>query len=140
MARSRFSGFNEQLIADFRAHGGKATSGPFVGRDLLLLTTKGAKSGTKRTTPVVFTRDADRYVIVGSKGGAPTHPAWYHNLRAHPVVTIEVGDHTLTARATPAQGAERRRLYDQHAAKFPAFADYERRTMRQIPVIVLEPE
>ncbi|OLC52758.1 MAG: cell entry protein [Chloroflexi bacterium 13_1_40CM_4_68_4] len=140
MAGSRFEGFNDRLMADFRAHRGKVTSGPFVGRDLLLLTTKGAKSGRERTTPLAYTRDGKRYVVVASKGGAPTNPAWYHNLRAHPAVTIEVGDKTLKAKATPLTGAERRRLYDQHAVKLPAFSDYEKRTKRQIPVIVLDPE
>jgi deazaflavin-dependent oxidoreductase (nitroreductase family) len=128
------------MIADFRAHGGRTTSGPFVGRDLLLLTTKGAKSGQVRTTPLVYSRDGVRYVIVASKGGAPTNPGWYHNLRAHPRVTIEVGSEKLNVRARDAEGSERRRLYDQHAARMPAFAEYERRTRRQIPVIILEPE
>jgi deazaflavin-dependent oxidoreductase (nitroreductase family) len=88
----------------------------------------------------VYSRDGKRYVIVASKGGAPTNPGWYHNLRAHPVVTIEVGDKKLKVRATPAEGAERRRLYDKHAVTLPAFKEYEKRTKRQIPLIVLDPE
>lgn len=138
MARS-WGDFNERIIADFRAHGGKASSGPFAGRDLLLLTTQGAKTGLERTSPVVYTRDRDRYVIVASKGGASTNPGWFHNLRAHPVVTIEVGPERLKARATVAAGTERRRLYDLHAEKMPVFKEYERRTTRQIPVVILEP-
>ena len=85
-----FQDFNRDLIKDLRANG-KATSGPFFGRDVLILTTKGAKSGDVRDNPLVYTRDGDHLVIVASKGGAPTHPAWYHNLVKHPEVTVEVG-------------------------------------------------
>ena len=131
--------WNRGLIEDFRAHGGKVTKGPFVGRDVLLLTTKGAKSGAERTNPVVFTRDGDALVIVASKGGAPTNPAWFHNLRANPVVTVELGGEKFKARATPTQPeSERRRLYDAHAAINPGFKDYEKKTTRRIPVIRLE--
>jgi deazaflavin-dependent oxidoreductase (nitroreductase family) len=135
---NRWTSFNDALIADFRAHGGQASSGPFVGRPLLLLTTVGARSGQSRTTPLVYTRDGERYVVIASKGGAPTNPAWYHNLRAHPTVTIEVGEERFDADASVAEGAERRRLYDQHAALMPGFADYERRTDRIIPVVTLD--
>ncbi len=83
--------FNQSIIADFRAHGGKVTMDPFVGAPMLLLTTTGAKSGQPRTSPLVYARDGDRYVIFASKGGAPTNPDWYHNLVAHPTVTVEVG-------------------------------------------------
>ena len=131
-------GFNDGLIADFRAHGGQATSGPFVGRPLLLLTTEGARTGSVRTVPLVYTRDGDRYVVIASKGGAPTHPAWYHNLVAHPVVGVEVGDEQFEAGASVVDGAERRRLYDQHATMMPAFAGYELKTSRVIPVITLD--
>lgn len=131
-------GFNEGLIEDFRANG-KVTKGPFVGRDVLLLTTKGAKSGVERTSPIVFSQDGDRLVIVASKGGAPTNPGWYHNLRKHPVVTIELGGERFAARANVARPeSERRRLYDQHSVKNPGFRDYEKRTTRRIPVITLE--
>src|ERR1700719_4062655 len=81
----------QEPIADLRTNHGKATSGPFMGRDVLILTTKGARSGETRETPLVYTRDGNHYVIVASKGGAPTHPNWYHNLRKHPEVTVEVG-------------------------------------------------
>jgi deazaflavin-dependent oxidoreductase (nitroreductase family) len=131
------SSFNDDLMADFRAHGGKASSGPFLGRPLLLLTTVGARSGESRTVPLVYTRDGERYVIIASKGGAPTHPAWYHNLLAHPTVTLEVGEETFKADAGVAEGAERRRLYDAQAAMMPAFAGYELKTDRVIPVITL---
>ena len=89
-AVSSFHDFNRNLIDDLRAHGGKATSGPFLGRDVLILTTKGAKSGEKRENPLVYTRRGDHYVIVASKGGAPTHPSWYHNLLEHPDVTVHL--------------------------------------------------
>jgi deazaflavin-dependent oxidoreductase (nitroreductase family) len=131
--------FNDDLIAHFRKNRGVVTEGPFAGRDLLVLTTTGAKSGKPRTHPLVYTRDGGRYVIIASKGGAPTHPAWYHNLRAHPVVIVEVGSEEFRAKATPvARGPERRRLYDQHAAINPGFKTYEQKTDRVIPAILLE--
>ena len=131
-----FSNYNQRVIDEFRANGGVVTTHAF--RDsLLLLTTTGAKSGRQHTTPVAFTRDGDRYIIIASKGGAPTHPAWYHNLVAHPEVTVEVGGEQFQARASVAEGAERKRLYDQMAAKMPGFAEYQRNTARQIPVVVL---
>lgn len=138
MASARPRGFNDRLIDDFRAHDGQITSGPFTGRSLLLLTTTGAKTGEVRTNPLAYSRDGDRFVIVASKGGAPRNPDWFHNLRAHPEVTVELGPEKFRARATVADDAERRRLYDQHAAKMPAFADYEKKTARKIPVVVLE--
>lgn len=139
MASSTYSSFNEALIQDFRAHGGKATSGPFVGRQLLLLTTTGARTGEQRTSPLVYSSDGDRYVVAASKGGAPTNPAWYANLVANPDVTVEVGGETFKARATALTvGAERDRLYAQHALGYPAFLDYQQRTSRVIPVVVLE--
>lgn len=128
----------EALIADFRANGGQVTSGPFAGRPVLLLTTTGAQSGEPRLAPLVYSRDGDHYVIVASKGGAPTHPAWYHNLVAHPVVTVEVGGEAFEARARVTEGAERHRLFAQRIATSPNFADYQRRTARVIPVVVLE--
>ena len=138
MANARPGGWNDSIIAQFRANGGQMTSGPFTGRTLLLLTTKGAKTSVERTSPLVYSRDGERFVIVASKGGAPTHPAWYHNLRAHPEVTLEVGKEKFRARASVATAAERRRLYDKHAERMPAFWDYEKRTTRKIPVVVLE--
>ncbi|MDQ6682138.1 MAG: nitroreductase family deazaflavin-dependent oxidoreductase [Chloroflexota bacterium] len=130
--------FNRTLVEDFRSHRGHASSGPFVGRDLLLLTTTGARTNEERTIPLVYTRDGSRYVIIASKGGSPTHPAWYLNILVHPEVRIEVGMEAFRARATVAQGAERRRLYNQHATSNPSFWDYERRTTREIPVITVE--
>jgi deazaflavin-dependent oxidoreductase (nitroreductase family) len=138
MADARPRSFNERLIDDFRAHNGRITSGPFAGGSLLLLTTRGAKTREDRTNPLAYSRDGDRFVVVASKGGAPTNPDWYHNLRTHPEVTVEVGPEKFRARATITEGAERRRLFDHHAAKMPAFADYEKKTTRKIPVVVLE--
>lgn len=133
-----FSDFNRGLIADLRAHGGKPTGGPFQGRDVLILTTKGAKSGEVRENPLVYHRDKGHYVIVASKGGAPTHPSWFHNLRAHPTVTVEVLGEKFQAKAHIPQGEEYERLYQQHAGINPGFREYRTRTTRQIPVVVLE--
>jgi deazaflavin-dependent oxidoreductase (nitroreductase family) len=132
-----FQDFNRDLIKDLRTNG-KATSGPFLGRDVLILTTKGAKSGDVRETPLVYTRDGDHYVIIASKGGAPTHPSWYHNLVKHPEVTVEVGKDEFKARAHVPQGDEYERLYVQHADINPQFHEYRKKTTRKIPVIVLE--
>ena len=129
--------FNQALIDEYRANGGQVT-GAFANRPLLLLTTTGARSGQPRTSPLVYTTDGDRLVIVASKGGAPTNPDWYHNLVRHPDVTVELGRERFRARATIAQGAERDRLFNQHAAQMPAFAEYQTRTARRIPVVVLE--
>ncbi len=129
--------YNQQIIDEFRSHQGKV-SGSFAGSDMLLLTTQGAKSGKETTTPLVYSKDNGRYVIVASKGGAPTNPAWYHNLVAHPEVTIEVGTQKLKVRAVPVTGEERTRLYDQHANQYPSFKEYQARTTRTIPVFVLE--
>jgi deazaflavin-dependent oxidoreductase (nitroreductase family) len=129
--------FNETLIADLRAHDGQATSGPFLGRPVLILTTTGAKSGERRESPLAYTRDGDDIVIVASMGGAPRNPAWYHNLVANPRVTVELGGETFQADARVTDPEERRRLYDRHAEVFPGFRDYEAKTSRTIPVIVL---
>jgi deazaflavin-dependent oxidoreductase (nitroreductase family) len=129
--------FNQALIEEFRANGGKV-AGPFAGSPLLLLTTTGAKSGRQYTTPVVFTTDGDRFVIIASKGGAPENPDWYHNLVANPHARIELPDETVEVRATVAEGEERERLYRQQAELMPGFDEYERKTTRRIPVLVLE--
>ena len=136
--RAAFAAMTKALITDFRANSGQVTSGPFAGRPVLLLTTRGAKSGQPRLAPVVYSRDGDYYVIVASKGGAPTHPAWYHNLLANPVVTVEVGGETFEGRARVTEGAERDRLFAQRAATNPNFAEYQKKTTRVIPVVVLE--
>jgi deazaflavin-dependent oxidoreductase (nitroreductase family) len=135
---SSYGDFNKNLITDLREHHGKATSGPFVGRNVLILTTKGAKSGETRETPLVYTLDGEKIVIIASKGGAPTHPSWYHNLSKHPEVTLEVGDEKFKARAHVIDGDEYERLYLHHANANPGFHEYRTKTTRKIPVIQLE--
>ncbi len=135
---SRSGGFNDGVIEDFRAHHGQITKGPFAGRSLLLITTRGAKTGRERTNPLAYTRDGDNIFVIASQGGAPTNPDWYRNLRANPRVTVEVGPERFEAKARVAEGAERRRLYDLQASRMPAFKEYEKRTTREIPVVVLE--
>ena len=128
--------FNRNLIAEFRENDGKV-SGMFANAPLMLLTTTG-KSGQPRTVPLVHTRDGDRIVAIASKGGAPTNPDWYHNLVAHPSVTIELPGETFEARARVAEGAERDRLFAAQAALMPGFAEYETKTTRKIPVVIFE--
>lgn len=134
---SDYQAFNRALIAEFRANEGKV-GGQFAGRPLLLLSTTGARSGQIRTSPLAYTTDGERYVIIASKGGAPTHPDWYHNLVANPIVTVEVGTEQFEARATITEGEERTRLFNQMAEQMPGFAEYQRKAERQIPVVVLE--
>jgi len=134
---------NIDVIEQFRNNDGKIESGMFKGARLLLLTTTGAKSGQTRVNPLAFTRDGDNYVVIASKGGSPTHPDWYRNVVANPAVRVEAnttdGVKDFPARARVAQGAERQRLFDAQAAIMPGFAEYQRKTAREIPVIVLEP-
>lgn len=138
MPEDELDPFTRGLIADLREHDGVVTSGPMAGRQLMILTTTGAKTGKQRTTIVTYTRDGDRYVIAGTKSGAPTHPAWYRNLLVDPNVTVEAGGETFPARATVTEGDERARLWDRHAAERPEFRDYPGMTDRVIPVIVLD--
>jgi deazaflavin-dependent oxidoreductase (nitroreductase family) len=126
--------YNQTVIERFRANGGKVSGWD----NLLLLTTTGAKSGQPRTAPVAYSTDGDRLVVIASKGGAPTNPDWYHNLVTNPIVSVELGTEQFQARATVATGQERERLYAQHAALMPGFAEYQRRTTRQIPVVTFE--
>jgi deazaflavin-dependent oxidoreductase (nitroreductase family) len=134
---STINDFNRTVIDEFRANDGKVT-GPFEGAPLLLLTTTGAKTGNQHTSPVVYLRDGDRILVFGSKAGAPTHPAWYHNLVANPTVTVELPGDRFEARAVVLEGEERDRLFDRQKAKMPGFADYESKTSRRIPVVALE--
>jgi deazaflavin-dependent oxidoreductase (nitroreductase family) len=130
--------FNAKIIEEFHANEGRV-GGMFEGLPLLLLHHTGARSGESRVNPLAYQYDSGRYVIFASKGGAPSHPAWYHNLKAHPNVTIEVGTETIDAMASEASGEERERLYHTQAERVPQFADYEQKTDRVIPVIVLTP-
>jgi deazaflavin-dependent oxidoreductase (nitroreductase family) len=135
-----YNDFNRNLIADLRANGGKASGGPFKGGQILILTTKGAKSGEPREQPLAYSQDDGLHVVLASKGGAPTHPAWYHNLVKHPIVTVEVEGETFKAKANVVEDHEEyERLYAQHAAIMPGFNEYRQKTSRKIPVIVLEP-
>ena len=133
------SDFNTQVIEEFRANGGKA-GGMFEGMPLVLVHNVGAKSGKEYVTPLVYLADGDDVVIFASKAGAPENPGWYHNLKAEPNVSIEVGDQKLDALATEATGDERDRLYSAQEAAQPQFAEYATKTDRKIPVIVLSPK
>ncbi len=128
--------FNEKLIDEFRANGGEVT-GMFAGRPLLLLTSTGAKTGKSRTTPLVYSKDGDRLVIIASMGGAPKHPAWFLNISANADVVIEVGTEKFNARALTAEEPERGRLFAQQAEMMPAFNEYKEKTTRVIPVVTL---
>ncbi|MEV0591613.1 nitroreductase family deazaflavin-dependent oxidoreductase [Nonomuraea cavernae] len=129
--------FNQQIIDEFRANEGRV-GGMFEGSPLVLLTTKGARSGRPATTPVMYLRDGDKTVVIASNAGADNHPAWYHNLRANPRVTAEIGTETFEAEAVVIEGAERDRLYARMVEIAPGFADYEAKTTRRIPVVSLE--
>ena len=129
--------FNSQVIEEFRANGGKV-GGMFAGAPMLLLHHTGAKSGQERITPLVYLDDNGRYVIFASKAGAPTNPAWYHNLLAHPETSIEVGSETLPVIAEEVTGEARQRLFDIQVQRNPGFADYQEKAGdRIIPVIAL---
>jgi len=131
--------FNTRIIEEFRANAGRV-GGPFEGGTLLLLHTDGAKSGEHHVTPVVYLEDGDRYVIFASKAGAPTNPGWYHNLKAHPDLHVEVGDATIEVTAEELSGEERQRLYDTVVELMPQFAEYQANTSRVIPIIALTPK
>jgi deazaflavin-dependent oxidoreductase (nitroreductase family) len=131
------SDWNKRIIKEFRANEGKV-GGNFENMTLLLLHTIGAKSGLSRLNPAAYTKDGDRLVIIASKGGADTHPDWYHNVVANPNVTIEVGKEKYDAVATVEEEPERTRLYDQMAARYPGFEEYRQKTSRVIPVITLK--
>ena len=133
---SEWNDFNRRVISEFRANQGKV-SGQLANMPVLLLTMTGARSGRTLTTPLVYTTDGDRLVVIASFAGAPTHPAWYHNLLAHPEATVEVGSERFRVRAAVTAGEERQRLFDRHAEQMPIFAEYKKKTTRQIPVLVL---
>ncbi len=128
--------WNSKIIAEFRANDGKV-GGQFEGAPLLLLTTRGRRSGTERTNPVMYLGDGDRLLVFASKAGAPTHPDWYLNLLAHPEVTVEVGTRTFRATAVALAGEERDRMYAEQARRYPGFAEYQSKTDRVIPVVAL---
>jgi len=129
--------FNKKVIDEFRSSGGNV-GGQFAGAPMIIVTHSGAKSGKSYTTPLVYSKDGDRYVIIASKAGAPNNPSWYHNLVAHPEVTLEIGAEKFKARAKEVKGEERDRLFAAQAKMMPQFNDYAKKTARKIPVFVLE--
>jgi len=130
--------WNKGIIEEFRANQGKV-GGMFEGVPILLLHHTGAKSGKVRVNPLAYQASGDRLAVFASKGGAPTNPDWFHNLKANPRATVEVGTETRDVRARVAEGEERDRIWSEQKELMPGFADYEKRTTRQIPVIILEP-
>ena len=133
------SDWNKKIIDEFRSNEGRV-SGHFEGKTLLLLHTIGAKSGQERINPTAYVKDGDRYVVIASKGGAPTNPDWYFNLTANPQATVEVGTETFQVRAEIAEEPEQTRLYNKMVEMMPGFDDYRRKTTRVIPVFVLTPQ
>ncbi len=125
---------NEGVIEEFRANGGKVKGWA----PLILLTTTGAKTGQRRIIPLMYVSDGDRVLAIASKGGSPKHPLWYHNLLAHPEVTVEVGSEKFDATARVLTGEERERAFARAAEVFPPYAGYQKKTPREIPVIALE--
>jgi len=130
-----FGSINRAL---YRATGGKA-GGKFKGAPVLLLTTTGRKTGKPRTMPLLYTEDGSNLVLIASEGGAPRHPAWFVNLKANPQVDAEIGRNRRAYTAREAEGDERTRLWAKMAAMYPPYDDYQRKTTRRIPVVVLEP-
>ncbi|MFD6161169.1 nitroreductase family deazaflavin-dependent oxidoreductase [Nocardia sp. NPDC060256] len=128
--------FNEQVIDEFRANAGKV-GGMFEGAPMVLITTTGAKSGRSITNPLVYLSDGDRVVLIASNGGNDKHPAWYHNLRANPDLTVEIGTERYAAKADIVSGTERDTLYAKMVEIMPGFAEYEAKTSRVIPVFAV---
>jgi deazaflavin-dependent oxidoreductase (nitroreductase family) len=130
--------FNQTIITEFRANHG-VVGGGFAGASVVLLSTTGAKSGQIRINPLVCLPGGDGTIhVFASKGGAPSNPDWYYNLKAHPEVTVEFGDQRYAATATEVTGDERDRLYAEQAKRMPGFAEYQEKTDRVIPVIALQ--
>jgi len=128
---------NQPIIAEFRANAGKV-GGPFADTPLLLLNTVGASSGQARTNPLAYLEDGGRIVVFAANGGRDQHPAWYYNVLAHPLVTVELGSAQFQARALVAEEPERTRLYARMVLHNPGFAEFERNTSRNIPAVILE--
>ena len=133
------SDWNAGVIVEFRKNRGKV-GGQFEGAPLLLINHTGARTGKARTNPVMYLKDGHRYLVFASKGGADTNPDWYHNLKKHPEVRIEVGDERIDATAEEITGAERDRLFAKQASLYPQFAQYQRKTKRTIPIIAFTPK
>lgn len=131
------SDWNDKIISEFRANQGRV-GGPFEGAPLLLLHSTGAKSGKERVNPMMYQAVGDGFAVFASKSGADTNPDWYHNLRAHPDARIEVGAETLEVTARVLEPEERQPIWDEQKARYPGFADYETKTVRVIPVVMLD--
>lgn len=131
--------YNQRIIDEFHANEGKV-GGPFEGATMLLLTHKGAKTGTERTNPLAYIEEDGRYFVFGSKGGASTNPDWYHNLRANPDATVEIGTQRCDVTAEVLTGEERDRVWARNVRERPTFGEYEKRTSRKIPVVALKPK
>jgi deazaflavin-dependent oxidoreductase (nitroreductase family) len=131
------SDWNAKIIDEFRANAGKV-GGPFEGAPVLILHTRGAKTGQERVNPVVYQPVGDALAVFASKSGAPTNPDWYHNLKANPDVKVEVGTDTINARARILDDDEREPIWEKQKQLMPGFAEYEQKTSRQIPVVLLE--
>ncbi len=129
--------WNARIIEEFRANGGRV-GGQFEGAPMLLLHTTGARSGQERVNPMMYLDFEGRRFVFASKAGADTHPDWFHNLVAHPEVSVEAGTGTYRARAVPLAGAERDRVYAEQANRYPGFAEYAAKTSRVIPVVELQ--
>lgn len=136
MTQQSINDWNRQIIEEFRANGGKV-SGQFAGVPLLLLTTTGTKSGQPRIAPLAYLNEGGHIYIFAAKGGAPTNPDWYHNLVAHPDVTVEIGTERFAAKAVELQGEERDRVFALQIQRNPVVATYQEKTTRKIPVIEL---
>ena len=131
--------YGQEHVRKYRETGGAVGHIWKEGSTVLLLTTTGRKTGRLTTTPLIYARDGDNYVVVASQGGAPKHPGWYRNLVKTPEVEIQVEDETFFARARTAEGEERERLWAKANEVWPHYAQYQTRTDRVIPVVVLEP-
>lgn len=132
------SDWNDKIIAEFRANEGRV-GGPFEGAPLLLLHSTGARSGRERVSPMMYRSVPGGYAVFASKAGADTNPDWYHNLIADPKASIEVGTDTIDVTARVTSGTERDEIWEAQKAEYTGFAGYERKTTRQIPVVMLEP-
>lgn len=128
--------WNARIIEEFRTNEGRV-GGNFAGAPVLLLHTRGARSGAERVNPMMYLEENGRRYVFASKAGAPTNPDWYHNLVANPDVTVEMGAETFPARAVVLIGAERDRVYARQAELYPGFREYQERIRRVIPVVEL---
>ncbi|MDQ6796655.1 MAG: nitroreductase family deazaflavin-dependent oxidoreductase [Actinomycetota bacterium] len=131
--------WNAKIIEEFRSNEGKV-GGQFEGAPILLLHSTGAKSGEERVNPIMYQSVGSDMAVFASKAGAPTNPDWYHNLKANPRATVEVGTDTVQVTARVAEADERERIWTKQKADYPGFADYEKATTREIPVVILSPE